>query len=97
MEEENPKSNPILNVFLMFLLLWASFYTISATALNHLIQFLYQILSIIAPSSPTIAALLTSFPKSLYMLKKFFSLDKDKFDKHVICTKVEHFLQISIT
>ena len=31
MEEENPKSNPILNVFLMFLLLWASFYTISAT------------------------------------------------------------------
>ena len=94
-EEEIPKSNCILNLFLMFLLLWASFYNISATALNYLIQFLYQILSIIAPKSPTIAALLTSFPKSLYMLKKFYSLNKDKFHKYVICPKCNALYQFN--
>ena len=75
-EEESSQSishsNIVLYMMLIFLLLWASFYGISATALNHLIQFLQYILSIIAPSSPTVAALLTAFPTSLYMLN-FFS------------------------
>ena len=80
-------SNIVLYMMLIFLLLWASFYGISATALNHLIQFLQYILSIITPSSPTVAALLTAFPTSLYMLKKFFKIDKDAFVKYVICPK----------
>ena len=73
-EEESSQSishsNIVLYMMLIFLLLWASFYGISVTALNHLIQFLQYIPSIIAPSSPTVAALLTAFPTSLYMLKK---------------------------
>ena len=89
-QEETPQSNSsnmILCIMLMFLLLWSSFYGISATALNHLIQFLHRILSLILPSSPTVAALLTAFPTSLYMLKKFFNLDKDTFEEYVICPK----------
>ena len=77
----------VLYTILIFLILWALFYGISATALNHVIQFLHHILSIIAPSSPTVAALLTVFPTSLYMLKKFFKLDKDAFEKYVLCPK----------
>ena len=34
----------ILNITVLFLWLWASFYGISATALNHLIQYLHHFL-----------------------------------------------------
>ena len=68
-QEGTSQSNIVLYMIPIFLLLWRSFYEISATALDHLIQFLHHILSIIAPSSPTVAALLTVFPTSLYMLK----------------------------
>ena len=84
----DPKSqNGALSLILMFLLLWAAFYHISAAALNHLIQFLRYALSLIAPGSPVVAALLASFPTSLYALKKHFHLSVDQFEKYVICPK----------
>jgi len=70
---------------LIFLLLWASFYGVSATALNHLIQFLHYIFSILAPNSPAVAALVAIFPTSLYLLKKYFGMCEDKFEKYVVC------------
>ena len=66
-------------------MLWASFYGISVTALNHLIQFFHYVLSAIAPYSPAVADVAAAFPTSLYMLKKHFKLKGDPFDKYVIC------------
>lgn len=70
-----------------FLLLRASFCRISATALNHLIQFLHYVFSLLSSSSPTIATILAVFPTSLYTMKKKLNLYKDQFEKYVICPK----------
>ena len=61
--------NSITALISMFLLLWASFYGISASAINHLIQFLHYVFSLLSSSSPTIASLLAVFPTSLYTIK----------------------------
>ena len=62
--------NSITALISMFLLLWASFYGISASALNHLIQFLHYVFSLLSSSLPTIASSLAVFPTSLYTMKK---------------------------
>ena len=49
-------NNSIMKLISTFLLLWASFYGISATALNHLIKFLHYTLSLLSSNSPTIAS-----------------------------------------
>jgi len=72
-------------ILLTFLLLWTSFYGISAAALNHLLQFLHYFFSLLAPLSPPIAVLLDFFPSSLYKLKKILGLSTDEFEKYVIC------------
>ncbi len=87
-DEDDPQShNQIYVCILKFLLLWGSFYGISAAALNHLIKVLHYILSLMSPTLPQISSLLTIFPTSLYMLKKTFKASKDQFEKFVICPK----------
>ena len=87
-DEDDPWSdNQIYVCILKFLLLWGSFYGISAAALNHLIKVLHYILSLMSPTLPQISSLLTIFPTSLYMLKKTFKASKDQFEKFVICPK----------
>lgn len=81
--------NSILHVTVLFLLLWASFYGISATALNHLIQYISHLFTIIASKSPAIITLMATFPPSLYMAQKYFKLKKHNFDKLIICAKCE--------
>ena len=60
-DPQPPETNRIGMLLLSFLLLWTSFYGISAAALNHLVQFLHSIFSLLAPLSPPIAALLDIF------------------------------------
>ena len=88
-ESDNPvqPNNGITTLISMFLLLWASFYGISASALNHLIQFLHYVFSLLSSSSPTIASLLAVFPTSLYTMKKKVNISKDEFEKYVIRSK----------
>lgn len=86
--QDDPQSDNQISLFILkFLLLWGSFYGISAAALNHLIKFLHYVLSLMSPTSSQIASLLTIFPTSLYMLKKVFNISKDQFEKYVICSK----------
>jgi len=86
LETDDPPNSSVtdsfLHALLLFLNLWASFYGLSATALNHLIVFLHHVFSTMATKSlPTLA---TTFPTSLYMFQKHFGSNIDKF---VICTK----------
>ena len=78
-------STSVVTTFSTFLFLWATFYGISATALNHLINFLHYMFSLLSSASPNIAALLAVFPTSLHMLKMKLNLSKDPFEKYVIC------------
>ena len=86
MGHSSDKDN-ILSVALIFFMVWASFYGISATALNHLIKLLHYIFSILAQNISATTAFITSFPTSLYMMKKYLGLSRDTFEKYVICEK----------
>ena len=70
---------------LLFLLLWASFHSISANAIDHLIHFLHYLFSSLSPYSAFIASLGAAFPPSYYLAKKYFALDKDRFTGFVMC------------
>ena len=83
----------VLKIFSLFLLLWASFYSVSANALNHLIKFLHFILSVLLPKSSSMASLVSQLPTTLYNLKKSFGLLDDKFEKYVICPKCSSLYQ----
>ena len=71
----------------LFLSLWAACFGISERALNHLIQFLHNIFSMIAANAAVINSIKNTFPTSLYMLKKDLHLSVDCFEKYVICEK----------
>ena len=77
-------STGLLRVAVLFLLLWASFYNISASALQHLIKFLRYLISTITYEK---AGFGKEFPTSLYMLKRSFGLSIDRFHKYVVCPK----------
>jgi len=83
----NGSTTRLIRVTALFLLLWASFYSISASALQHLIKFLRYFLSVIMSRNPEVAEFSAEFPTSLYMLKKKFGILDDKFIKYVICPK----------
>ena len=55
--------------------------------LNHLIKLVQHILSYITSNLSTATTVITSFPKSLYMTKKYLGFSNDVFDKYVICEK----------
>ena len=69
----------LLHMTLLFLFLWASFYGIPSTALNHLIQYISHLFTVMASNSPVVVALMAGFPPSLYMAQKYFSLKKTIF------------------
>ena len=70
---------------LLFLLLWASFHSISANAIDHLIHFLHYLFSSLSQYSAFIVSLGAAFPPSYYLAKKYFALDKDRFTRFVVC------------
>ena len=61
--------NNIYRILLMFIMLWASLYGISATALNHLVKLLHYVYSILSKNMSTTVTFLTLFPRSLHMMK----------------------------
>ena len=77
----------LFRVILMFLFLWASFYKVSVTALNHLFAFFHHMFSTIVTNPSVIMVLGAVFPPSLYMAQKHFSIQDEKFENFVICEK----------
>ena len=63
---DSSSDSALIHVVLLFLFLWSSFYGISATALNHLIQFFHYLFVTISKRSFNLSALATLFPTSLY-------------------------------
>ena len=64
----------LLKTVLLFIQLWAFFYNISATAMNHLFQFLHHMFTTIVENSLSLTVLESVFPTSLYKAKKIFSI-----------------------
>ena len=93
--EDSASLNRIVFVTIVFIFLWASFYGVSAVAVNHLLQYLHHMLSTLAVHSPAVASVVAAFPSSLYLMKKMFAIGTDKFEKYVICGKCESLYQYS--
>ena len=72
--------NNIHRILLMFIMLWASLYAISATALNHLVKLLHYVYSILSKNMSTTVTFFTLFPRSLHMMKKCLGSSKDTFE-----------------
>ena len=70
---------------LLYLLLWAATYGISANALHSLIGFIHYVLQQLSPYAPFLTAVATVFPTSLHMVRKYFKLEEDSFMKFVVC------------
>jgi len=56
----------LLNMIMLFILLWASFYEASAAAVNHLIKFLQHAFTVLAANSPSVTTL------RIYSISNFF-------------------------
>ena len=65
---DSKSKNDTLSFIMMFLVLWAAFYHISATALNHLIQFLHYVLTLFSSSY----SLVSSFSNFLVQAEEIF-------------------------
>ena len=86
-DSNSSSDNALIRIILLFLFLWSSFYGISATALNHLIQFFHYLFVTISKCSSNLSVLTTLFPTSLYKAQNFYGVTNESFEKYVICKK----------
>ena len=83
--EMESQINSTLDWMLLYLLIWASKYSVSASAMHSLISFLHYVFTYLGEYAPFIRALAALFPTSLYIAQKYFKLEKDNFTKYVVC------------
>ena len=75
--------------FVYFLLIWQATCHLSDNGLIWLLKFLVSWLKVLGVeiSSEVFENLLLSFPGSLYLVRQFLNLDRDDFNKFVVCPK----------
>ena len=77
----------IVNWILLFICYWWTYYNIADRGIELMIQFLHALFTVLSERLPWMSFFVGSFPSSLYLLKKFFGLHKDCFQKFVVCPK----------
>ena len=70
----------------LFLALWQYTFSITDTALEHLIKFLKAFFMVLGQRSSEATVLAAMMPPSLYMLFKHIGCNKIEFRKYVVCT-----------
>ena len=83
------KVNLLLFWLLYFLLLWQATCHLSDNGLVWLLKFLISWLKVLGVeiSSEVFENVLLYFPGSLYLVRQFLNLDRDDFNKFVVCPK----------
>ena len=85
---DNTTSGKIFNLLtwlFYFLYLWKCINVISDNALNTLISFLYNLFQLMSLQDKVLAAALHVIPTSVYMLCKFLIIDRDCFERYIVC------------
>ena len=77
----------IVNWILLFICYWWTYYNIADRGIELMIQFLHALFTVLSERLPWMSFFVGSFPSSVYLLKKFFGLHKDCFQKFVVCPK----------
>ena len=81
--------NSLVFWFVYFLLIWQATCHLSDNGLIWLLKFLVSWLKVLGLeiSSEVFENLLLSFPGSLYLVRPFLNLDRDDFNKFIVCPK----------
>ena len=77
----------LINWLLLFICYWWTYCNIADRGIELMIQFLHAFFTVLSERIPWMALFVGSFPSSLYLLKTFFGLHKDCFQKFVVCPK----------
>ena len=88
--ETDPESlnrSILINWLLLFICYWWTYCNIADRGIEILLKFFHAFFSVLSERIPWMALFAASFPSSLYMLKKYFGLHKDCFQKFVVCPK----------
>ena len=83
------KLNSLVFWFVYFLLLWQIAFHISDHGMAWFLRFFVEWLNVVGVeiSSPELAQLISIFPGSLHLLRQFLDLERDDFNKFVVCPK----------
>lgn len=81
------KATTLLKWFIYFLLCWQTTFNISDIGLEWLLRFMLKFLHLlgITTNNEQLIGIALVIPGSLYLLRKFLSLDRDSFTKFVVC------------
>lgn len=86
-DPESINKNILINWLLLFICYWWTYCNIADHGIEILLKFFHAFFSVLSEWIPLIVLFGASFPSSLYMLKKYFGLHKDCFQKFVVCPK----------
>ncbi|XP_078355419.1 uncharacterized protein LOC144640070 [Oculina patagonica] len=88
--ETDPDSinrNILMNWLLLFICYWWTYCNIADRGIEMLLKFFHAFFTVLSERVPWMTFFAAAFPSSLYMLKKYFGLHKDCFQKFVVCPK----------
>ncbi|KAL9978767.1 hypothetical protein ACROYT_G016322 [Oculina patagonica] len=88
--ETDPDSfnrNILINWLLLFICYWWTYCNIADRGIEMLLKFFHAFFTVLSERVPWMTMFAAAFPSSLYMLKKYFGLHKDCFQKFVVCPK----------
>ncbi|KAJ8315757.1 hypothetical protein KUTeg_007907 [Tegillarca granosa] len=79
--------NDLLFWFLFFILYWQSIFHLSDCGIELLLKFLFQFFNVLHLKIDhfLLAEFSVVFPTSVYMLRKLLKLDRDNFERYVVC------------
>ena len=86
---DNTASGKIFNLItwlFYFIYLWKCVNVISDNALNTLLYFLYNIFQLMSLQDKLLAAAFHVIPTSVYMLRKFLLVDRNNFERYIVCS-----------
>lgn len=79
------KERLTLTFFMFFLCVWKTMFFISNRSFEFLLLVLYHVFVLLGLHDMFLSACKTVFPRSLFLLHKFLGLDRNDFDRYVVC------------
>ena len=86
-DADNYNRLSLINWLLIFICYWWTYFNIADHGIEIMLQFLHAFFTVLSERIPWMSLFVASLPSSLYLLKKFFGLHKDRFQKFVVCPK----------
>ena len=84
-DDDSHHRTTLINWLLIFICYWWTYCNIADRGIELMLQFLHAFFTVLSERLPWMSLFVASFPSSLYLLKKYFGLHKDCFQKFVVC------------